>query len=486
MRATILNNRFTLIFLFLIVFLSSIFVLIFFPLQTTISYWNGYRILITDLAVPEADILDRLSSVNITDIVTESNAYIENRSVEAPIQPFLANINAKRIVWFINPVQKYRFFYIKEIPFLNTKISEAFRNVQFFWDYEKPDTISVLPSLLSFLLLCSGVFIVSESRVFLLTGLPLVFLPISCNQLSGFAASVLALFSLILYVDILGEKGRQLTSKQILTRFKYQKYAWVPFVSAFVVAFSGGFHSVMLFISSLCAVFSLFFFTFKITLGIKKLQQKHRLHPLFEFYVMHPQTIKRTFSRQQILTLSSIIMIFFIGGIVFFGVRISNKSSFPQDLYIPAPSEYTAHSGLDLEGYMELRLLKDEKCLPDLTDFLASQWLLYSFPYRRIQELSTEPTKDSVTEYYDYDIDSTGYISPKKKIMYEFDNSFIKKRLAVDSTPLERMLIRQNRFVTVISRKGPIVQSIAYTNLFLLAVLCLLIPGVAILMRIKK
>lgn len=486
MRATSLNNRFTLISLFSIVLLSSVFVLIFFPLQTTISYWNGYRILITDLAVPEEDILLRLSSVNITDIVTESNAYIENRSVEAPIQPFLAKINVKRAVWFINPIQKYRFLYIKEIPFLNTKISEAFRNVQFFWDYEKPDKISVLPSLLSFLLLCSGVFIVSGNRAFLLSGLPLVFLPFSCNQPSGFAASVLALFSLILYVDIIGEKGRHLTVKQIVTRIKYQKYAWVPFVSALLAAFSGGFHSAMLFISSLCALFSLFFFTYKVNSTIKKLQIKRRLHPVFESYVMHPETIKRSFSRHLILALSSITVIFFIGGIVFFSVRISGKSSFPQDLYIPAPSEYTAHSGLDLEGYMELRLLKDEKCLPDLTDFLASQWLLYSFPYRRIQELGKEPTKDSVTEYYDYDIDATGYISSKKKIMYEFDNNFIKKRLALDSTPLEKMLIRQNRFVTVIQRKGPIIQSIAYTNLLLLAVLCLLVPGVAILMRIKK
>ncbi len=466
--------------------IAGIGILLLFPSQTSFGRWQGYHVLAVSLDASEKEVLKRLLSQGIGDVVSESNTHIENKSPEAPIQPFLAAINTARSAWFINTTQRYRYFYLKDTPFLETKITDALKTAEISWNLEKTDNFTIIPFFIC------GVFgiallLVSKNRLYqFFCSIPFVILSVTSNSLSGTISSILALYSLSLVADLSVLDGKNLTQKQLILRVQNQGQILIPLAGAFFAGFSSGFQSGLLFCASLCASISLISLVSCLPPQIEKFKNRRRLHPVFRAQIMHPELLRQSLPRYIILFASISCIMCVVTGTLFFNFRSNHKAAFKQDLYIPAPSGYTGNSGFDIEGYSETRAKKEKTDLPDLTDFLSTQWLIQTFPYRRVQEQGSEPTRESKAEYIDYSIDDKGLISPENHLMNTFNTDFIRKRLALDSTPLEKMLIRQNRFVTVALKTGDDVTSSPLSSFFMRYLLYIFIPGAAIFMRLKK
>jgi len=118
-------------------------------------------------------------------------------------------------------------------------------------------------------------------------------------------------------------------------------------------------------------------------------------------------------------------------------------------LYIPSPSGYTKKQGFDIENWTELNQLRKQNTLPDLGTYIGIRWNLDTAPWRRLQETVHDPVAGEVIENNQFFTDKNGVVSEKMNTMFIFDTNFIRKTLSSGITPLETMLIRQGRFMTV-------------------------------------
>lgn len=470
-----------------LLFIGSILILFLYPIQTSTSVWKGYRVLVVSLSVNENDITSRLQKQGITEFITESNTLLKNQITEAPIQPILSKINESRSAWFINVTQKNRYIYLKDIPFLDSRIQAAFSGTDYVWNLESGGGgVTFIPSLLCFLFVIIGLFVSKNYLYQLFCSLPFVFLAVSCNTILGCIISLFSIYSLILLLELLSSNGKVISKKQILQRVYRQKRVFIPICISFVSAIIGGWQSVLLFLAALTASLISTYFISSVSQKIEIIQSKNRIHPVFRPQLMHQSIPEIHLKRSSILIVSSVSLILVIIGVLFFSLRTQPFNNSDNDLYIPAPARYTVRTGFDIEGYTELLALKDSSGLPDLSDFLAAQWQIYTFPYQRVQNQLQKPKNGSIVLYNNYTIDKNGLITPKKQIMNTFNTEFIKKRLFLDSTPLEKMLLKQNKFVTVGQKSSNDTRTKSGNSIFLIYLIYILIPGAAIFMRLNK
>ncbi len=167
---------------------------------------------------------------------------------------------------------------------------------------------------------------------------------------------------------------------------------------------------------------------------------------------MHPQTVyrKHYLNRTLLMTLSGVLLV--SGSITsFMFLAGTRKSAFPSEgqLFLPAPSRYTDETGFTPETFEAFLKIRDGSPLPDLSDFLAVQWKMAIFPWTDYRNRLYPPAVGEQMVVYDYLFDEQqGRLMPMPRVVAEFDREFIRNTLAQKSTPLERMLLKQGRFVS--------------------------------------
>jgi hypothetical protein len=483
--------RFSLIITVLL-FLTGIFCLFQFPLHNFASVWKGYRVLVVSLDESEQDIIRRLEAAGIGQYVSQSNSILKNSNPETPDFPFLPALNSQRSAWFVDTAHSFRFLYLEEKPFLDRKTEKAFSDAHFFWHLEKSEKQNMVSPVLSLFLAIAGLLLSKNRLSQIVCAVPFILLSFSDSLASGAISAYLALYSIILLASLFDDKDRELSRSQVIMRLKSYPVLFLPPLGALISAFSGGVKSALLFLAAVVSSFSVLFL---FNAGEKILGCYRRdtgEHPVFRMQVMHPGTVRRKISGKVVVSVSAATIILSLFSIFpffsLYGLAPKNQDEVTlQDLYIPAPSGYTGRAGFDIDGYLQLIALKSRSGIPDLGDFISAQWRIYTFPWQRIQSPAEQPTGKSVAEYSVYSIDGNGVISGKKRIMDIFDTGFIKKTLAENSTPLEKMLIRQGRYVTVarINESKPRSGTRGRKSDALYMVF-LLIPGTAILKRLKN
>ena len=433
-----------------IICLSGVLILALFPLHTSFSVWKGYRVLTVSPADNEQDVFTRLSKSGIVDYATESNSLLGGVAKEAPVEPFLADINRIRSSWFVNPDQNLRYFFIRDTSFLDKKVQKAFTGSKNFWYLEETGGFTLIPCILSLCLLTAGL-LCSKNRFYqVFCSVPSILLTLSYNRTSGFLAALFFLLTIILTARVLDFHDVQLTQYQIRYRIRRYFYFFIPVPLAMLFAFHDGIHAGLLVSATLFSAVAAIIPAHITVRAINEAIEKQRLHPRFIPAVMNQKARSGFLPDKRIAGCILLTAVFALTGTVLFSFKAPAKEIHAgRELYIPAPSGYTRHTGFDLAGYTELVSARQGAALPDLGDFLAAQWNIRTYPWRRLQDPITTPAAGSSVDYVWYSVDRNGIISGKSKTMYVFDTGFIRKTLSSDVPQLEKMLIRQDRYVTV-------------------------------------
>jgi hypothetical protein len=318
------------------------------------------------------------------------------------------------------------------------------------WFLEDTGSYALVPPLLVLAFALVILFFVRRRMWFLAAAVPSILLPFFCNRFPAYAASVAFLAFLALLAEPLRDARRTLTRSQKLRMFRANRAAFVPLVAAVAFACLDGLLPALLFgATSLASVGAAYLAGVGLS-AFDSYRDRKRLHPAFRPQAMHPSglfgAIRRPF---QVAVASAAVLLAASGVFAFRFIAPRSPKDSLGELYIPAPAGYTADTGFTVTGYAELAEIRTASSLPDLGDFLSARWNVSIFPYLRVQDPIRPPEAGSTAGLTGYALDGNGVITGTARTLYTFDTGFIRKVLSSDSTPLEKMLMRQGRFVTV-------------------------------------
>jgi hypothetical protein len=429
-------------------------IIMLFPQANRDSVWKGYRVLAVPLEHNEAEVLALLDTAGIHELVTESNSIIQNDSEMAPAQPFLTEKNAQLTNWFIDAEQNVRFLYLKDRTLLEERTARALMSVTFPWYFEDADRSRSLPLVIAVFYVIALFIFSSQKLTFLPVSLAQLLFIFRCSVLSAYTSAILLIFGAYLLSELLEPSRSGLSSRYRLVRLKQNPLYLVPIILALLVSAIPRSGTIFLFLTTVALSMSLYAVMLSISHYIVGYRARKRLHPAFKPELMHPDSLIRVRSARKHLYLSITVPILFATGLVSFGnvfpSRDADTASGPsQVLYIPSPSGYTRDSGFDTDGYSELLEKREQGSLPDLAWFLSVRWNLATAPWRRAEDVIIEAKPGTVVTVVESTSDSFGKIISKEKTMGTFDTSFIRKAISGPITPLEKMLIEQDKFVMV-------------------------------------
>ena len=422
--------------------------MILFPLHSGKTIWTGYRVLIVSPASSEAEIVARLKKAKIAAFATEANSLLSNSSSEAPVQPYLSELNAARARWFSDPEHDLRFVYLKNAPFLDGKIRDAFSGSAAYHYLERNAGTTRIQSLALIILLVVG-FVIRPNRLFqAFCAAPCFILALVFCRATGFLSSVALLLGIIELCGSVNARGLKLSVRQTVRILAKKRGALLFFPVALFLAALSGLHGFLLALLSIVASIALAFPAIRVRRASHALFFSKRIHPRFEPLAISGDSLIARDAKGYTLEAAALLSAALGVGILLL-MTPSLQTGESRVLYIPAPTRYTHHGGFGIEGYSELQGLRGQKSIPDLGDYVAAQWIIRTAPWRRIQDPVQAPVAGASADYVWYQADETGIITGKKRTMFTFNTGFIKKTLDTEGTLLERMLLRQNRFVTV-------------------------------------
>lgn len=422
--------------------------MILFPLHSGKTIWTGYRVLIVSPASSEAEIVSRLKKAKITAYATEANSLLSNSSPEAPVQPNLVEFNSARARWFSDPEHDLRFVYLKNAPFLDGKIHDAFSGSSAYHYLERNAGTTRIQSLALIILLVVGL-ILRPNRLFqVFCAVPCVVLSLVFCRVTGFLASVALLLGIIELCGSVNARGLTLSVRQVARILAKKRTSLLFFPVALALASLSGFHGFLLALLAIVAALGLTIPAMRIRRAARALIRSKRIHPHFEPVAISGDSLIARKATGYTLEIAALLSAALGVGMLLL-LTPSLQTGENRVLYIPAPTRYTHHAGFGIEGYSELQGLRGQTAIPDLGDFVAAEWIIRTAPWRRIQDPVQAPEAGASADYVWYQADAAGIITGKKRTMFTFNTRFIKNTLDTEGSLLERMLLRQNRFVTV-------------------------------------
>lgn len=408
------------------------------------SAWKSWRVLGYPKNTPESALVDSLERVGIENFASFSNSRILAKKDEILPLGLLESENSRRSAWFSHGETAY--LYIKDRVDLERKLEEALNGKVSDWFLEGEGGFLPILALLpipAWIIL----FLFSKNRKLSLTALlPAILLPFSLNRWPGLGASVLMLLGTFIAAEYVPSTPLKEPLREQLARvFRSPYLAAVILLSIplffFVIPSSA---------IRILLAFALFGILNCLIPAIHEFIEAKigsaRVHPRF-------QPLRMAAYREK-PRLPLIIKAFTLS-ILVFGAGFAGQAVMPRKtgnpsgvLSYPIPARYNAPGGFNAEAYDSFMSVRDDKGLPDLGDFLVLRWSIDTFPWRRLQNPWIKPVKGEAVYYTEYRIASDGKITGFPKAMETFDSAYIRRVLLEESTPLERMLMDQGRFVS--------------------------------------
>lgn len=429
-----------------------------FPATAAHSVWKGYRVLAVPLGLDEAEIVSSLTDAGMREFATESNSSIRNDSKMAPSQPFLQKKNAELDSWFVDRERGVRFLYLRDGSLLDDRIARALSSASISWYLESAGKTGPLPTLLIGAYLVALCLFSTQKRTFLSASAPFLIFVSGCTDIASFVSAVCAVYGLYLLADLLEPERTGLPRGYRPRRLRHSPFVTAPSGIALMLAIYSPARGLSRFSITLALSVSLAIFVSLVSRYVSAWMASTRLHPAFRPDLMHPDTLERKKNDKKSLFLAIPVPCLLVAALFLFnsGNQPRETDDTPSNddpfrvLYIPSPSGYTSGKGFGADEYASVAGMRDEGCVPDLAWFLSVRWNLETAPWRRLDDEIRDPLPGTSATIVNYGSAPDAKIRAEEKNMGTFDSSFIKKAISAPVTPIEKMLIEQGRFVTVI------------------------------------
>lgn len=432
---------------------TALTLLVLFPRANVSGVWTGYRVLAVVPHDCEASIVTLLDNTRIEGYASESNSLLRSEDTLSPFQPQIAAMNSDRARWFTDG--HARFFYLPIDSVRERPLTEGLNALGLSWSLERHERLFFYAYLsLLFAVVCT--FLAKNHLLSGMSSVPFVVYALSAGGLPGFASALVALSAVALYGDLLSIPLGLLTMRQILGRIRaHPAYFGIVFLSC-AIAITGGAHVFILLLLAVISALSLgalspFFSDMTISVI-----NARRLHPRFTYLPIHPTTLYRTKgpAPKTIISIATLFILMLSLGFVVRSLAVPKSwNESLKRLSIPTPTGYTVKHGFSVESYQEYmtdKMAKNaEDTLPDLADYIAARWRIAAFPWTSIHSNTSNPFPGDSIGLLDYSQDSMGSIVSTPGTTVTFNDAFVRDALRDQATPLERMLERQGRFITV-------------------------------------
>lgn len=460
--------------------------------KTDAPVWQDYRVLCVSPQDREADLLRVLHAAGITGYVTESNAVLSPVQTMTPEMPFFSAAERLRSRWFTDAGGTYRIVYVHEktapghyAGILGPLLTAA----GFSWVMENSGSFVLLPVVLlaSVLAVLPWLFrpfpLVAAAAVF-----PFLF-SLTRNLPAAWFAGFFWLCGLSVLSAALFPPRRIFSPKDVPpVLVKYARFFLPWFAASVACAFLSG-HGIPFVTLVPAGSAALVVLVILLAPGVFSaetlaftLKNRKRIHPVFRYRMMgdrRPAGKKipdlRLFFVQAACTLVltvPVILSFSGAGTGGSRTEMQGKSRFffekpeknPSDaLYIPAPERYTLADGFSPDAYVRSTAAGPvfsggslaEGFLFSLADFVTLQWNVAAYPWRKLPGVFTVPREGDVILRRIFRRDGSGILVAEEKIVEKFDADFIMRVMEEYTSPLEKMLLRQGKYVHAVRRELP-------------------------------
>ncbi len=409
------------------------------------SVWKGWRVLAYPEDLRERAITDALEVEGIREYASSGNSSVTVPKGTSLPERYLETQNSLRQAWFVGDDTRY--LYLRDRSDLGRKVADALTPLTPDWSLETGEAFYPAMMVLPFLLWLAA-FGFSKNRQIALAALaPALLLPYSLNRWPGLAGAALIVLSAHFASEYfprgrLADPGLRPAERVARAPFFVASLALFAAVLPFT-AFTGAIR-----VFGALAVYGLSLrFARDVRRLVLSVLEAARTHPRFEPVKMVPSSPRVPAGTA--LRAFAIALLAVGAGVA--GQSVGGKAIGKSlgELPIPVPTRYNDSNGFGLEAFDAFMANRDEDGLPDLGDFVALRWNVDTFAWRRLQDPVEVPGKGSVVRYTEYGIGEDGKITGTPKTMLTFDSAFIRRALSAESTPLERLLMDQGRFVSV-------------------------------------
>lgn len=487
------KSRLKLPVLFSVVFcVFSVIALVLTAEKTSETLWDGYRILCVSPPDREEDLLSVLHSAGIENYVTQSNSAFVPCQNLTPVISFLPEAERQRSRWFFNPEYSHRIIYIEESGLRSNygKILGKFLDTSgFSWILEENNVFLWTPVVLLLLVVASAVcFFPAFPAVLAASVFPLLF-ALTRNSFSGWLSAFFCLCGITSFFASVFPRRVVTTFSQRMDLCRKNSVYFLPwFAAAFFPLFNHGaglFFVLLVPAGSAALLYLLNIFfpsVFSADSPLFMLRNRKRLHPVFKAEVMKSPVTGLVFSGKKlpdagvflfqlawaVVLIPAAVFLFSVDGKTeHSGVQNEKKTEYFNEkneknavyaLCIPAPERYTAGTGFSSDTFKETVLsgffsgFEDSggnrgSAVFSLSDFVALQWNISAYPWRKLNSPFEIPEPGDTVTVPRVIKNGEGEFLFENEIKAEFNSDFIMNIFEHNASPLEKMLIRQKRFI---------------------------------------
>jgi len=416
--------------IFIIIFSFSIMII--FREECSSQIWNKTRIALFSKTYNLDYICSILNQENV-EYICKNSKRINISSEIIPINIDDKYLNFQNI-YFSDLTDSFNIFYFPDIKTHNfKKVLSALKNagVEFSTDSKtKYPYITFVFFIISFSIF---LYFSKSKLLFSLCSVPLFILNLSCPF---WAQCISTTFILLILFNLLPD----LTRKNFFSSYIKNFSTIIYFLFFIIITFFSGFK---IFIFT-CLTFLSIFAIYYLYASIKKyfFDKKNIFEPIL---ILKTDTKKNISKPYIILSLIPIILCFIA---LFFST--TSVSLFQDKSAVQIPSPKKNYGSFSINNFE--KIINTEKIIPDMSDYIKYAWNAVTLPYRSFNNPDNDvPEKNESVYFTDY-IKTQDGIALNDKIMYTFNDDFLKSSLSfIDVTypVIEKVLLNQGYFCRI-------------------------------------
>jgi hypothetical protein len=414
------------------IIISSFSIMIIFREESSAQIWNKTRIALFPKTCSQDYICSILNQENIKYVCKNS------KRIKIPSEMIPINIDDKYLnfqnIYFSDLSGTYNIFYFPDISTHNfKKVLSVLKNAGIVFSTDsktKYPYITFVFFVISFFIF---LYYSKSKLLFSLCSVPLFLLNYSCPF---WAQCISSTFVFLILFNLLPDINRK---NYVSTYLK--SFSSIIYLSIFIIiTVISGFK---IFIFTCLTIISIFIIYYLYSI-VKKyfFNKKNIFEPVFILKADSKKNISKKFI---IISFIPFILCFIA---LFFS--ITSVSLFQDNSSIKIPSPKKKYGNFCIKNFE--KIINTDKIIPDISDYINFAWNSVTLPYHSFNYADKSfPEKNESVYFTDY-INTQDGIALNEKIMYTFNDDFLKKSLSfIDSNypVIEKVLLNQGHFCRI-------------------------------------